>query len=94
MSNAIALVSGATGRTGGAAVTELLEMGQRVRVYLRSDDDRAAALRRRGVEVAIGDFTDIDAIRAAMEGVRSTYFLYPIAPGILSAAVYFAQAAR
>ena len=42
----------------------------------------------------MGDFTDIDAIRAAMEGTRSAYFLYPIAPGILGAAAYFAQAAK
>jgi NAD(P)H dehydrogenase (quinone) len=65
-----------------------------VRAYVRSDDERAAALRRRGIDVAVGDFTDIDDIRAAMEGIRSAYFLHPIAPGILGAAAYFAQAAK
>lgn len=94
MSEAEILVSGATGRTGGAAVDELLKMGKSVRAYLRSDDERAAALRQRGVDIAIGDFTDIDAIRAAMEGIRSAYFLHPIAPGIIGAAAYFAQAAK
>ncbi|MPV57476.1 NmrA family transcriptional regulator [Burkholderia sp. HI2761] len=88
------LVSGATGRTGGAAIDELLQMGKRVRAYVRSDDERAAALRARGVEIAVGDFTDIDAIRAAMEGASAAYFLHPIAPGILGAAAYFAQAAK
>ncbi|HEX3984861.1 MAG TPA: NmrA family NAD(P)-binding protein [Acidisoma sp.] len=88
------LVSGATGRTGGTAIDELLTMGRRVRAYVRSDDERAAALRQRGVDIAIGDFTDIDAIRAAMEGIQSAYFLYPIAPGIIGAAAYFAQAAK
>ncbi|WER48840.1 NmrA family NAD(P)-binding protein [Cupriavidus sp. WKF15] len=88
------LISGATGRTGGAAIDELLQMGQRVRAYVRSDDERAAALRARGVDIAIGDFTDIDQIRAAMEGVSAAYFLHPIAPGILGAAAYFAQAAK
>lgn len=29
-----------------------------------------------------------------MEGIRSAYFLHPIAPGIISGAAYFAQAAR
>jgi uncharacterized protein YbjT (DUF2867 family) len=29
-----------------------------------------------------------------MEGVRSAYFLHPIAPGIIGAAAYFAQAAK
>ena len=94
MAKADILVSGATGRTGGAAIDELLKMGQRVRAYVRSDDERARALRERGVDVAIGDFTAIDDIRAAMEGVRSAYFLYPIAPGIIGAAAYFAEAAK
>jgi NAD(P)H dehydrogenase (quinone) len=93
MTEAEILVSGATGRTGGAAIDTLLEMGKRVRAYVRSDDARAAAFRGRGVEVAVGDLTDIDEIRAAMEGIRSAYFLHPIAPGIIGAATYFAQAA-
>lgn len=94
MSEATILVSGATGRTGGAAIDELLKSGKHVRAYLRSNDDRAAAFRKRGVDVAIGDFTDIDDIRAAMEGITSAYFLHPIAPGIIGAAAYFAQAAK
>lgn len=94
MNESTILVSGATGRTGGAAIDELLQMGKRVRAYVRSDDERAAALRARGVDTAVGDFTDIDHIRAAMEGVSSAYFLHPIAPGILAAATYFAQAAK
>src|SRR5262245_52402695 len=94
MSEAELLVSGATGRTGGAAIDELLKMEKRVRAYVRADDERAADLRRRGVDIAIGDFTDVDDIRAAMEGIRSAYFLHPITPGIISAAVYFAQAAK
>ncbi|EDT38906.1 NmrA family NAD(P)-binding protein [Burkholderia ambifaria] len=94
MNDTSILVSGATGRTGGAAIDELLQMGKRVRAYVRSDDERAAALRARGVDIAVGDFTDIDAIRAAMEGVSAAYFLHPIAPGIVGAAAYFAQAAK
>jgi NAD(P)H dehydrogenase (quinone) len=94
MRNAEILVSGATGRTGGSAIDELLKMGRTVRAYVRSDDERAAALRQRGVDIAVGDFTDIDAIRAALEGIRSAYFLYPIAPGILGSAAYFAEAAK
>jgi NAD(P)H dehydrogenase (quinone) len=94
MSEADILVGGATGRTGGAAIDELLKIGRHVRAYVRSDDERAEALRRRGVDIAVGDFTDIDDIRAAMEGIKSAYFLHPIAPGIISAAAYFAQAAE
>ena len=94
MSGTEILVSGATGRTGSAAIAELIKMGRSVRAYVRSDGEKAAALRRQGVEIAVGDFTDIDAIRAAMEGIRSAYFLYPIAPGILGSTAYYAQAAK
>src|SRR5690348_15277435 len=94
MSEAEILVSGATGRTGGAAIDELLKMGKRVRAYVRKDGEQAAALRARGVDIAVGDFTDIDDIRSAMDGIRSAYFLHPIAPGIIGAAAYFAQAAK
>ena len=94
MNDANILVSGATGRTGGTAIDELLKLGKRVRAYVRSDDARADALRQRGVDIAVGDFTDIDAIRAAMEGINAAYFLYPIAPGIIGSAAYFAQAAK
>jgi NAD(P)H dehydrogenase (quinone) len=94
MSEPNILVSGATGRTGGAAIDALLALGKHVRAYVRTDDERAAALRKRGVDTARGDFTDINAIRAAMEGIDSAYFLHPIAPGIISAAAYFAQAAK
>ena len=69
MNEAEILVSGATGRTGGIAIDELLKMDKRVRAYVRTDDDRAAALRQRGVDIAVGDFTDINDIRAAMEGI-------------------------
>jgi uncharacterized protein YbjT (DUF2867 family) len=36
----------------------------------------------------------IKQIHVAMEGIRSAYFLHPIAPGIIGAAAYFAQAAK
>jgi NAD(P)H dehydrogenase (quinone) len=94
MNEADILVSGATGRTGGAAVDTLLEMGLRVRAYVRRDDERAATLRKRGVDIAVGSFADIEDIRVAMEGIRSAYFLHPIIPGIIGAAAYFAQAAK
>ena len=41
-----------------------------------------------------GDFLDLDAIRAAVQGARRAYFCYPIRPGIIQATAYFAQAAK
>jgi NAD(P)H dehydrogenase (quinone) len=88
------LVTGATGATGRATVDTALKLGLQVRALVHTDDARAAALKARGVEVAVGDLSQIDDVRAALEGVRSAYFVYPIAPGIIDATAYFAQAAK
>jgi NAD(P)H dehydrogenase (quinone) len=94
MSTNRVLVTGATGFTGRAAVDTALKLGLQVRALVHTDDARAAALRARGVEVAIGDLSKIDSFRAALEGVRAAYFVYPIIPGIIDATAYFAQAAK
>jgi uncharacterized protein YbjT (DUF2867 family) len=82
------------GFTGAAAVDTALKLGLQVRALVRTDDARAAELRGRGVEVAIRDLSHIDSVRAALEGVRAAYFVYPIRPGIIDATAYFAQAAK
>jgi NAD(P)H dehydrogenase (quinone) len=41
-----------------------------------------------------GDLTDLDAVSAAMKGITSAFFVFPITrPGIIQATAYFAQAA-
>ncbi len=87
------LVTGSTGATGGYAIDALLRMGVPVRALVREDDDRAARLREAGADTWIGDLLEIDDIRAAMEGVTAAYFVFPLLPGLVSAAAYFAQAA-
>jgi NAD(P)H dehydrogenase (quinone) len=88
------LITGATGFTGSAAVETALKLGLQVRALVHTDDARAAALRARGVEVAVGDLSKIDSVRSALEGVRAAYFVYPIIPGIIDTTAYFAQAAK
>ncbi|MDT5168501.1 MAG: hypothetical protein QOD02_1828 [Mycobacterium sp.] len=88
------LVTGAAGRTGGYAAKLLLERGHRVRALVHSFDDRAANLRDSGAEVIVGDLQDIDTVRAAVDGVRAAYFVYPISPGLLEATTTFAEAAE
>ena len=88
------LVTGATGRTGAAVVSQLLAARYPVRALVRRDDDRAAALRARGVEVALGEMTDFAAVGAAMLGVQRAYWLPPYDPAMLTGAVVFATAAR
>lgn len=66
------LVTGATGRQGGAVARRLLEDGWHVRVLSRKRE-RAADLARRGAEVAVGDFDDPGSVEKAMEGVQGVY---------------------
>ena len=88
------LVTGATGRTGAVVVSELLKAGYPVRALVRRDDERSAALRSRGAEIAIGDMTDVERVTAAMQGVHRAYWLPPYDPSMLTGAAVFATAAR
>src|SRR5713226_826930 len=88
------LVTAATGFTGGATVEEFLARGRHVRALAHREDARSKRLQELGAEVVFGDFLDLDAIRAAVQGVQRAYFCYPIRPGIIQATAYFAQAAK
>jgi uncharacterized protein YbjT (DUF2867 family) len=57
-------------------------------------DERAEALSDLGAEIAVGDFGNYQSLLAALEGVESAYFCYPVAAGISEAAGFFAGAGR
>ena len=58
----LVLVTGATGKQGGAVVEALLTRGHQVRALTRNPASPAAIrLRDLGVEIAVGDFTDHDS---------------------------------
>ena len=88
------LITGATGDTGRAAVAEAIALGLDVRAMVRRIDDRAVALKAMGAEIVVGDLLEIDTVVSAMKGIDAAYFVWPVAPGHLSAAVNFAQAAK
>lgn len=68
------LVTGATGKQGGAVARHLLERGFRVRALTRSPSQPAAqALRERGAEIAEGDFDDRASIERALAGCDGAY---------------------
>ncbi|MFC8125876.1 NAD(P)H-binding protein [Streptomyces sp. NPDC057302] len=92
------LVTGAAGgqqgSTGRHVVRLLLDRGQAVRAFVRTDDERAAALRKAGAEVVVGDLREITDVLAAVRGVRRAFFTYPVTDGLLEASGAFAAAAR
>ena len=80
------LVTGATGKTGSAVVSELLAKGWLVRALVRKKDTRAEQLARRGAEVAVADLFDTEQLRSAMRGTERAYFLPVCDPRILDVA--------
>jgi NAD(P)H dehydrogenase (quinone) len=91
------LVTGATGRQGGtgrAVARVLLERGMPVRALVRTLDERAEALRELGLDIVVGDFGNYRSLVAALDGVESAYFCYPVAAGVAEAAGFFAGAGR
>lgn len=92
--NAPTLVIGATGRHGGTGrivAERLLSRGRPVRALVRSDDDRAEELRRRGAAIVVGDLHDRASLVAAVQDVSAVYFTYPVAAGVVSAAANLAS---
>src|SRR5277367_634343 len=88
------LITGATGATGGNAITKLLELKIPVRALIHQLDARSEELRASGVEIVQGDLNDFGAVSEALKGITGAYFVFPIqVPGILEATAYFAQAA-
>jgi uncharacterized protein YbjT (DUF2867 family) len=94
MSSKRFLITGATGATGGKTLELLLERGYQVRAFVHKRDEQSTQLEKRGVEVIVGDLLDFTTIRPALEDVSGAYFVYPIAPGLIEATAYFAQAAK
>src|ERR1700722_1677453 len=88
------LVTGATGATGGNAITTLLELKVPVRALVHQLDARSEQLSELGVEIVQGDLSDFDAVSKALKGITAAYFVFPIqVPGILESTAFFAQAA-
>src|SRR5262252_2564876 len=91
------LVTGAAGRVGavGRTVTELLlKQGKAVRAMVRSEDERAQALRDMGAEVVVGDLLDLDSMHRAIAGCETVYFGMSVSDTYLAATVNAAAVAK
>ncbi len=96
MANPI-LVTGAAGRVGaiGRTVTELLlKQGKAVRAMVRTDDERAQALRDMGAEVVVGDLLDLDSMHRVIAGCERMYFGMSVSDTYLAATVNTAAVAK
>ncbi len=88
------LVTSAAGRTGAAAVLELLRMGFPVRAFVRRNDVRSEALRKAGAEIFVGDLFDLGDLRRALVDVQRAFHCPPVAPNLLHGTMLFALAAE
>src|SRR5882724_1790861 len=89
------LVTGAAGRVGGVGrtITELLlKRGTAVRAMVRTEDERAQALRTLGAEVVIGDLLDLDSMHGVIAGCETMYFGMSVSDAYLAATVNAAVA--
>ena len=88
------IVTGATGKTGSAVTTELLEAGYPVRALVRREDHRSARLKAQGAEIAVVGMSDVERIADALRDVQGAYYCPPLDPYMLQGAVAFAVAAK
>ena len=94
MANTRVLVTGATGKIGGAVAAQLLEKGVATRALVHREDARSARLRAIGAEIVVADMFDIQQVQAALDGVDRLFFNPPLHPHALDSAVAFAAEAR
>jgi len=77
-SERIILVTGATGRQGGAVYRHLQRKGFKVRALVRDpNSDKARQLMGHGQEVFQGSLDDPDSLMRAMEGVYGVFSVQP-----------------
>ena len=70
------LVTGITGKVGGATARHLLAKGEKVRALVR-DRAKAASWADEGVELVDGDWNNATAIERALEGVDGAFVMLP-----------------
>lgn len=87
------LMTGATGKTGGAAAKALAAKGAKVRALVRNAE-KAAGLADLGIELAVGDATNPSDLAGAMAGVERALILLNNFEGQLEAEKGFVAAAK
>lgn len=70
------LITGATGKLGGAVIQTLLKKlpADKIAAFVR-DAQKAADLKAQGVDVRVGDYENIPAIESAMQGIEKVLLI-------------------
>lgn len=85
------LVTGATGQIGRQVIQQLVSRGAAVRALVR---DPAKADLPAGVEIAVADLLDVDALRAALSGVSTLFLLNAVVADEFTQALIALNVAR
>ena len=85
------LITGATGNVGRQVVSQLVARGADVRALVR---DPSKAGLPAGVQTVQGDLLDIDAMRAAFDGVSTLFLLNAVVPDEFTQALVALNLAR
>ena len=85
------LVTGSTGTIGTQVLNFLAGQGAEVRALTRSPEKAQFPA---GVTAVKGDLSDVDSVRAALDGVTTLFLLAPNAPDELTQAMLTLNAAR
>jgi uncharacterized protein YbjT (DUF2867 family) len=87
------LITGATGRIGGATLKYLSSRGMALRALIRSPE-KAASVAAPGVETVIGDFAEPHSLDAALEAVDAALLVSPLDPRQVELQGHFIEAAK
>lgn len=87
------LLTGVTGKTGGATAQALLGKGLPLRAIVRNAD-KAAALKAAGVELVVGDVSDPAVLARALAGVEKALMIMPNGERQLELEKQFIDAAK
>ena len=91
----IILVTGVTGRQGGAVYQHLQKKGFKLRALVRDpNSNKARQLMRHGEEVFQGSLDDPDSLMRAMDGVYGVFSVQPYTAGEIQQGVAVIEAAN
>ena len=75
------MVTGATGMFGGAVLEKLLELGEKPLGVTRSES-KGERLRAKGAVPVVGDLSEPDTLKSALEGVERAFLVSLMEPGL------------